>query len=180
MKKQAILAAVVALLAAVGTGLAQNPSGPPKPGPEHQKLAYFAGKWTSVGDTKASAYGPGGKYTGTETCEWLDGKFALVCHSEVKFSESTFTGLAVMGYAAAGKNYTYFETNSLGENVFSRGRVDGATWTWEYESVMGDKPFRGRFTLKQLSPDIASYKVEVATGSDPLALVMEGKQTRQK
>ena len=60
MKKQAILAAVVALLAAVGTGLAQDPSGPPKPGPEHQKLAYFAGKWTSVGDTKASAYGPGG------------------------------------------------------------------------------------------------------------------------
>jgi hypothetical protein len=34
--------------------------------------------------------------------------------------------------------------------------------------------------MKQTSPDAASYKFEMATGSDPMTLVMEGKQTRQK
>ena len=34
---------------------AQAPEGPPKPGSEHEKLAYFVGKWASEGDAKASA-----------------------------------------------------------------------------------------------------------------------------
>ena len=38
----------------------------------------------------------------------------------------------------------------------------------------------GRFTMKQISSDAANYKFEMAFGSDPLTLVMEGKQTRQK
>jgi len=34
--------------------------------------------------------------------------------------------------------------------------------------------------MKQTSPDTATYKFEMAMGSDPLTLVMEGNQTRQK
>jgi len=56
---------------------AQVPEGPPKPGLEHDKLAYFVGKWTSEGEAKATSFGPGGKYTATETCEWFAGKFAV-------------------------------------------------------------------------------------------------------
>jgi hypothetical protein len=34
--------------------------------------------------------------------------------------------------------------------------------------------------MKQEPPDSASYKFEMATGGEPLKLVMEGRQTRAK
>jgi len=169
------------ILSCVECVLGQAPSGPPKPGPEHEKLAYFAGKWASEGEMKPSPFGPGGKFTYTETCEWFAGSgFALVCRSEGKMLEGTVKGLSVMGYDLGEKTYTYFETNTMGEIIFSRGAVEGDTWTWTNESKMGGKPVRGRFTLKQVSADAATYKFEMATGDEPLKLFMEGKQTRVK
>jgi uncharacterized protein DUF1579 len=159
---------------------AQAPEGPPKPGAEHEKLAYFVGKWTSEGDAKATAYGPGGKYSATETCEWFPGKFAVTCNSEGTMMGGVIKGMSVLSYDSYAKTYIYFETNNWGENVFSRGSVDGDTWTWNNDSPMGDKIVHGRFTLKRVSPDMATYKFEMASGSDPMTLVMEGKQTRQK
>jgi hypothetical protein len=38
----------------------------------------------------------------------------------------------------------------------------------------------GRFTMKQTSPDTAAYQFEMAMEPNPLTLVMEGQQTRQK
>jgi Protein of unknown function (DUF1579) len=182
MKKQTILALVSVLaFTLVGAVSAQTPTGPPKPGPEHQKLTYFVGKWVSAGETKASAYGPASKYTFTQVCEWFDGNFAVVCRSEGKIGDAAFTGLSVMSYEIPEKAYIYFETNSFGENVVSHGTVSGDTWTWNGEGKgMDGKPVRARFTLKQVSADSASYKFEIGSGSEPLALVMEGKQTRQK
>ena len=61
---------------------AQNPPAPPKPGPAQEKLAYFAGRWTSAGEMKPGPMGPGGKVSGTDVCEWFEGGFNLVCRSE--------------------------------------------------------------------------------------------------
>lgn len=159
---------------------AQAPEGPPKPGAEHDKLAYFVGKWTSEGDAKATAFGPGGKYSATETCDWFTGKFAVVCKTEGTMMGGKIDGLSVLSYDSYAKTYVYFETNNWGENVFSRGAVSGDTWTWNNDSPMGDKVMHGRFTMKQASHDMATYKFEMASGTDPMTLVMEGKQTRQK
>jgi hypothetical protein len=182
MKKHTILALIAVLACTlVGTALAQGPEGPPKPGPEHQKLAYFVGKWISAGETKASAYGPASKYTFTQTCEWFNGSFAVVCRSEGTFAGAPVSELAVMSYEMGEKAYIYFATNSFGENGVSHGTVSGDTWTWNGESKgMDGKTMRARFTLKQVSQDAATYKFEAGSGSEPLALVMEGKETRQK
>jgi Protein of unknown function (DUF1579) len=181
MRKHAIFAlGGVLVFSLVSAALAQAPAGPPQPGPEHQKLAYFAGTWSSEGEMKASEMGPTGKFTFTETCEWFAGNFALICHSDGKIGEGTVKGLSVMSYDMAQKNYIYFETNSFGENVVSHGKVEGDTWTWENQSTINGKLMRTRFTLKQLSADSASYTFEMGTGDQPLQLIMEGKQTRQK
>lgn len=181
MKKSAALCCVFLLFVlSVSAIHAQAPTEPPKPGPEQQKLAYFAGKWVSEGDMKPSAYGPGGKVTFTESCEWLPGNFALVCHSEGAMFGSVVKGLSVMGYDMGEKTYVYFESNSMGENTFSRGTVDGDTWTWTGESKMNGQVVHSRFTLKRINDDSATYKFEMGAGSDPMAVVMEGKQTRQK
>ena len=77
--------------------------------------------------------------------------------------QGTVKGLSIMGFNPAEKTYTYFETNTLGENIFSRGTVEGDTWTWTNESKMSGKPVHGRFTLKQVSADSATYKFEMGT-----------------
>jgi hypothetical protein len=181
MRKFAALP-IAALLICLGVTIigAQESGAPPKPGPEHAKLAYFAGKWIAEGEMKPSFYGPGGKFTSTETCEWFSGNFALVCNSEGQMFGSTVKGLSVLSYDPGEKTYVYFETNSMGENTFSRGTVDGDIWTWTGENKMDGKTIHSRFTLKRLSDDSYSYKFEAAAGSEPLALVMEGKETRQK
>ena len=78
----------------------------------------------------------------------------------------------------AAKSYIYYETNNWGENVYSRGSVDGDTWT--NQSEMSGKTVRGRFILKRVSDDSATFSFDMGMGSDPLANVMQGKQTRQK
>src|SRR6516225_5466405 len=87
----------------VGLGMAQAPAGPPKPGPEHQKLAYFAGKWTSEGDMMPSPLGPGGKFSSSSTCEWFDGNFALVCHSDGAMQTGSVKSLSILAWDAAAK-----------------------------------------------------------------------------
>jgi Protein of unknown function (DUF1579) len=181
MKKFAALPLVtVFLFLGVAIICAQDTGGPPKPGPEHAKLAYFVGKWASEGDLKPSAYGPGGKFTFTENCDWLSGNFALVCHSEGQMAGMVVKGLSVMSYDPAEKKYIYFESNNMGQNTYSLGSVDGDIWLWSSDVQMGGKTIHSRFTLKRLTDDSASYKYEMGAGSDAFALVMEGKQTRQK
>lgn len=161
-------------------GMAQAPAGAAKPGPEHLKLAYFAGKWDVEGDMKPSTFGPGGKFTSTQSCEWFDGNFALVCHSDGTMQTGSVKGLSIMAWDAAAKTYTYFSTNSRGQGAFSRGTVEGDTWTWNNESKMNGKPVVVRFTLKQVSPDVATYKFEMGAVGEPLKLMMDGTQTRVK
>ncbi|HEX9223527.1 MAG TPA: DUF1579 family protein [Candidatus Acidoferrales bacterium] len=179
-KNMAVAMSVLFVCTFVATVLGQAPSGPPKPGPEHQKLAYFAGKWASEAEMKPSAFGPGGKFAYTETCEWFSGGFALVCHTDGKMQEGTFSELSIMGYDPGEKTYVYFETTSYGENVFSRGTEEGGTWTWTSESKMNGKAAHARFTLKQVSADSSTFKFEIGMGDEPLKVVMEGKQTRVK
>jgi len=61
------LSAFLVLFAIVVTAQEQPPA--PKPGPEHAKLAYFARKWLSEAEVKPSAFGAGGRFTSTESCE---------------------------------------------------------------------------------------------------------------
>jgi hypothetical protein len=46
-----------------------------KPGPEHKKLEYFVGDWTTEGEAKATPFSPAYKWSGTFSWEWLPGKF---------------------------------------------------------------------------------------------------------
>lgn len=168
------------ILTSVGAVFGQAPAGPPKPGPEHQKLSYFVGKWSAEVDIKASPMGPAGKFSFTENCEWFEGGFAVVCRSDGKMMGMTVKGLNVTSYDPGEKTYTYYNTNTLGETLFSRGMVEGDTWTWTIQSKWEGKPIRGRVTMKVLSPDSATFTFEMASGDEPLKAIMEGKQTRVK
>jgi hypothetical protein len=152
----------------------------PKPGPEHKKLDYFLGTWTTDGDTKPGPMGPGGKVTGTTHNEWMAGGFFVVGHSDFKSPMGNGTGIAFTGYDANDKVYTYDEFDSTGEAVHAKGTVDGDTWTWNSDDKMGGMTMKGRFTMKILSPTAYNFKFDMSQDGTSWTNVMEGKATKAK
>lgn len=166
----------------VSTSLAAQSPQPAKPGPEHQKLGYFVGKWTSEGDMKPSPFGPGGKMTMTDTCEWLEGKFAVVCHSQGKGPMGAVKSVGIMGYSPEEKVYTYYSADSTGMTMTTvpRGTVQGETWTYTDESMMGGQKVKSRFTMVTQSPTAYTFKFETQGADGKWMSVMEGKATKTK
>jgi len=152
----------------------------PKPTPEHKKLDVFAGSWTLEGDMKPGPMGSGGTMTESEKCEWMEGNFFLVCHSDFKSSMGNGSGIAVMGYSPDDKAYTYREFNSWGEATDSRGSLNGDTWSWVSDEKMGGQTVKGRFTMKIISPTSYSFTFEMSQDGSKWTTFMDGKATKQK
>jgi uncharacterized protein DUF1579 len=179
MRKAFALAVVVTMSCAAGL-FAQAP--PQKPGPEHKKLEYFVGKWASTGEIKASPFGPAGKLTSTDACEWFQGGFAVVCDSQGTMPTGPMKGLAVMGYSADQKMYTYYGLDSSAMSMTSvpKGTVEGDTWTYNDESMMGGQTVTSRFVMKILSPDSYTFKWEAVGPDKKWMTIMDGTATRTK
>jgi hypothetical protein len=170
-----LLTAWLALAAAAMTQMEM-----PKPGPEHKKLDMFVGSWTLDGTMKPGAMGPGGTMNENEKCDWMEGNFFVVCHSDYKTTMGNGSGVAVMGYSTDDKAYTYREFNSWGEFDDSRGSLDGDTWTWTNDEKMGDKTIKGRFTMKIVSPTSYNFTFEMSQDGKSWTTVMDGKATKTK
>ncbi|MGA8761427.1 MAG: DUF1579 family protein [Candidatus Sulfotelmatobacter sp.] len=172
--------ATMILVAAMGLAAAAiAQTGPPKPGPEVNKLDAFAGTWTLDGNMKPGAMGPGGTMTENEKCEWMEGGFYLVCHSEFKSSMGNGVGLSVMGYSNDDKAYTYRAFDSFGEFEDSRGTVDGDTWTWTGDDKMGGMTMKGRFTMKITSATSYNFMYEMSQDGTKWTTVMDGKAAKK-
>jgi hypothetical protein len=173
--------AVFTLLALAAAPLlrAQAPA-MPKPGPEHQKLAYFAGRWTEAGEMKAGPMGPGGKVTSNSTCDWFPGGFHLVCRSDGTSAMGPVHGIGILGYDGERKRYTYYGIDNSGFGGPAYGQLAGDTWNWEGESLMAGQPVKSRYSIKQLTPDSYSWKFEMSLAGGAWTTVGEGTDTRVK
>lgn len=129
--KRTLAFASVLVLSLVAAARAQAPAGPPKPGPEHKKLEYFAGKWTMEGDLKPSPFGPGGKVTATDNCEWFAGGFHIICRSEGKGPAGDMKSLALLGYSGEEKAYTYYGIDNMGMGSGTQTTPNAYTFKWE-------------------------------------------------
>lgn len=155
--------------------------GPPTPAPELKKLDFMAGDWTTEGTFVPGPPGtPPSKFTSTGHAEWMDGNFFLV-----ENGESTLEGmgkskeLVVMGYDPDQKVYTYRNFNSMGQSEYSAGTVNGDTWTWTGDEHYGGMTFKGRVTMKVLSPTSYTIKFELSQDGASWFTAMEGKATKK-
>jgi hypothetical protein len=151
----------------------------PKPAPELKKLDYFVGTWAAEGDMKSGPMGPGGKFTGTNHVQWMDGAFFLVTHSQFNGAMGKGTETAYMGYDSNDKMYTYDSFNSLGEADHAKGNVEGDTWTWQSETRMGPQTMKGRLIIKVRSATAYNFKFETSPDGTTWNTVLEGKDTKK-
>jgi hypothetical protein len=151
----------------------------PKPAPELKKLDYFVGTWTTEGDIKPSSMGAGGKWTGSEHYEWMEGGFFLTGHAEYSGPEGKAKGPAFLGYDSNDKMFTYDSFNSMGEAEHSKGNVNGDTWTYTSDEKMGGQSFKARYSMKILSPTSYTMKFEMSQDGTNWMTVMEGKATKK-
>jgi hypothetical protein len=173
--------AALAFMALVGASALQAQAAEaPKPGPEHQKLAYFVGRWTIEGTMQPGPMGPGGPMTGTDTCEWFAGGFHIVCKSDGRGPAGEMHGLNLLGYSSERKRYTYYGIDNSGWGDGATGELVGDTWNWESEATYGGQPVKTKYTLKQVSPDSYTWRMEMSMAGGPWTLGGEGRETRVK
>ena len=152
-----------------------------KPGPEQERLGYFVGKWKAEGEVKAGPMGPGGKFTSSDDCEWFEGNYSVVCHSEGTMPTGSMKSIGILGYSPEEKVYTYYGVDNSGMTMSSvpKGTVKGDTWTYYDKGTMGGKPYRSRVTIKELSPTSYSFTMDMQGPGGKWMPMMESKNTKQ-
>lgn len=174
MRRLIAPALAVGMLAA--PALAQDA---PKPGPQHARIGYFAGTWESTGEVKESPMGPGGKVSGTETCEWFAGGFQLVCRGDVTGPRGPGKNGAVWAYDPIQQRYTYYGYTSLGEAFYVMGNVAGNVWTWNAEFPVEGATMKLKATITEESPTAYAYQLETSMDGTTWGLMEEGRATKK-
>jgi hypothetical protein len=182
MKRPLKMLTAFAMVSAAGLpfAAAQAPQAA-KPGPEHQRLGYFVGKWKAEGELKPGPMGPGGKFTSTDTCEWFEGKYSVVCRSEGKMPAGPSKSIGILGYSPEEKVYTYYGVDNSNMTMASipKGTLEGDTWTYTDEGTMGGQKVKSRVVIKELSPTTYSFRMDMQGPDGKWMPVMESKNTKQ-
>jgi Protein of unknown function (DUF1579) len=171
-----VMASLICVQGAAGQG-----GQPPKPTPEHERLAFFVGKWTAQGDVKPGPMGPGGKMTSNDNCEWFDGHYSVICHSEGTTPMGPSKSLGILSYNPEEKVYTYYGTDNSGMTMSSvpKGTYKDGTWTYFDQGTMGGKPYKSRVIIKQVSPTSYNFKMDVQGADGKWMPMMESMNKKQ-
>jgi len=164
--------AAFALVAAAQEGMA------PKPGPEFEALGFFAGTWRFEGEQKEGPMGPAGKISSTDTCEWFEGGFALLCRSQGMNPMGPTNAIAISSYDPAQKAYTYYGVEAGMPPFMATGQREGKVWRYRTESQMGDMTVMTRVTIAETSATSYSFEMETSTDGTSWTRVVEGTSTK--
>lgn len=179
MNKRICLVTAISVFVS-GAVFAEDAKGPPKPTAEHKRLGYFVGTWKTEGKMNPSSMGPGGKMTSLDKCTWFDGGFAVVCQGDGTAAGAPMKSLGILGYSAEEKVYTYhgIDTSGMVMTTVPRGKLQGDTWTYDEESMMGGKKVKSRVTIKELSPTEYTFSWAMQGPDGKWATIGESKSTK--
>jgi uncharacterized protein DUF1579 len=171
--------ASVLVLALAATAVAQMPA---KPGPEVKKLEYFVGTWTTEGTIQPGPWGNGGKFSATDTSEWMPGNFFVVGHSDYKMPAEfggDGKGTYFLGYDTDKNVYTSDEFTSEGRHEASKGTFSSDTWVWTSTATYGGQEVQQKMTMKVVSPTSYTMKFESSIDGTNWMTFMECKSTKK-
>jgi hypothetical protein len=179
MRRIVVLAAVVML--AVGTFALAEDKKPelPKPGPEVQRLARWVGNWSGEGMMQPGPFGPGGKMSWSNKCDWFEGKYAVVCHGQGQSPMGPSKSVGIITYDSGLKQYTYYGIDSMGFSFLSKGNVEGDTWSFTTDMNIEGKTYYSRFQIKETSPTTSIFTESMSEDGKNWKPSFEGKETKK-
>jgi hypothetical protein len=169
------------MLAATCLALGQGTSvQPPKPGPEHQKLAGLVGNWTTEGEINENPFGPAEKWSGTIKSEWFSGNVAVVRHLDEKYSASgEVRSLDVIAYDRAAKSYTWYGVDDQGGGGnLTKASISDDVLTTTSEFQAKGKTYKSRSTLKGLGSDRLTFVMEYSEDGKTWKTLLHSTDTR--
>jgi hypothetical protein len=116
---------------------------PPRPGPEHARLAPFVGRWSTAGEVLASGSSPALEIAGVDEYEWLPGGFFLLHRVDVRIGGERAQALEIIGWDAERRGYFMRSFDQQG-NAGEMHATVAADGTWRFA---GDaERFTGAFS----------------------------------
>ena len=124
--------------------------------------------------------GPGGKMKSTDTCEWFEGQYSVICRFDGNGPMGASKGMGILGYSTEEKVYTYYAVDNTNMAMASvpKGTVRGDTWTYTDESTYGSTKVKSRVTIKELSPRSYTFRMEVQGQDGKWMPMVESKNTK--
>lgn len=154
---------------------------PPKPGPEHQKLAGLVGSWTSEGEATANPLGPAEKWSAKIDSEWFPGKFAVVRHVAGKGSVSGASlAMDVIAYDATAKAYTWYGIDNMSWTGLAKAEISGDVLTVVWDVQAKGKTYQSKGTLKGLGSDRLTFVGEYSADGKTWTPFFHSTDTRVK
>jgi hypothetical protein len=154
MRRLVIIVLVALIVPCVARAQAQ-PAQPPKPGPEVQRLSYFAGSWNLTGEVKAE---PVGKYSGTVSCEWFEGGFVLICKGSTTGVNGPSSEMHIFSFSPQDKAYNWYSIGNTGASrTVKKMTVDGKKWICDAEGTYQGKPAKYHYEWIEESPTVWTY-----------------------
>jgi hypothetical protein len=112
----------------------------PKPGPEHERLAKFAGTWNGEEKMHPSPWDPKGGVASASIVNRVacDGFYVVGDYEQERHGVVTFRGHSVWGFDPKSQEVVlhWFDSMGMGDDVF-RGKFRGEVLTLECRNPMG-------------------------------------------
>jgi Protein of unknown function (DUF1579) len=108
---------------------------PREPGPEHELLDVFIGRWITEGHTVASADAPSVEILASDVYEWMPGGFFVAHTAYGRVGNTDVGGTEIIGYDATSNKYRTHNFDSQGDLITEELSVEGDTWTWKGDKV---------------------------------------------
>ena len=134
----------------------------PQPGPAHERLLRFVGRWTGEETMAPSPWGAGGTATGhTECRRGLDGIALIQEYEQVKDGAVCFRGHGVLLIEPDTQDVLWWWFDSMGfpPDAPARGRWDGDVLIFDKTTPRGEARYRYdfggdryRFTIENRFP----------------------------
>ena len=113
----------------------KNEEQPRRPGPDHEHLEVFVGKWQMDGLQYDSPFGPAAAVSAVRHYEWLTGGFFLVHRLEGRLGDHEMACLEIIGHDGSSQTYRAHTFYNDGHTKVWQVRESDGTWTstadWE-------------------------------------------------
>jgi hypothetical protein len=171
--------AIAVLVSAASVASAEDKA--PKPGPEFERLGFFVGKWKTTGEMKETPFGPAGKFSVNEKCEWFPGKYAVVCRGKGKGPAGPTEGLGIMSYSTEEKAYVSYglDNTPMIWTTVPRGTFADGVWTYDDESRMGGQMVKSRYVITQKGKKSYTSTWSILGPDGKWTAVLETTSTRE-